>query len=62
MRHRDFLIERRNLFREGVSPEQVLVTGNTGIDALKWLTGRLAAEDRLRAKGHGELLDAGVRG
>lgn len=49
-----------NLLREGVSPERVLVTGNTGIDALKWLTGRLAADGSLRAQARGELLGAGV--
>lgn len=49
-----------NLLREGVAPERVLVTGNTGIDALKWLTGRLTADGSLRAQARGELLGAGV--
>lgn len=49
-----------NLLREGVSPERILVTGNTGIDALKWLTGRLTADDGLRMQARGELLGAGV--
>jgi UDP-N-acetylglucosamine 2-epimerase (non-hydrolysing) len=49
-----------NLLREGVAPERVLVTGNTGIDALKWLTGCLAADGRLRGQARGELLGAGV--
>lgn len=49
-----------NLLREGVAPERVLVTGNTGIDALKWLTGRLVADGNLRAQAREELLSAGV--
>ena len=49
-----------NLLREGVAPERVLVTGNTGIDALKWLIGRLAADDSLCAQARSELLGAGV--
>lgn len=49
-----------NLLHEGVAPERVLVTGNTGIDALKWLTGRLASDSSLRAQARGELLGAGV--
>lgn len=49
-----------SLLREGIAPERVLVTGNTGIDALKWLTGRLTADGSLRAQARGELLDAGV--
>jgi UDP-N-acetylglucosamine 2-epimerase (non-hydrolysing) len=49
-----------NLVREGISPERILVTGNTGIDALKWLTGRLTADDSLRTQARAELLRAGV--
>jgi UDP-N-acetylglucosamine 2-epimerase (non-hydrolysing) len=33
-----------NLLREGVRPEQVLVTGNTVIDALQWVLARIAAD------------------
>ncbi|MCC6779491.1 MAG: UDP-N-acetylglucosamine 2-epimerase (non-hydrolyzing), partial [Hyphomicrobiales bacterium] len=33
-----------NLRHEGVPPERIVVTGNTGIDALKWLVGRLAGD------------------
>ncbi|MDE2165869.1 MAG: UDP-N-acetylglucosamine 2-epimerase (non-hydrolyzing) [Alphaproteobacteria bacterium] len=36
-----------NLQREGVPPARIVVTGNTGIDALKWIIGRLAADKRL---------------
>lgn len=36
-----------NLQREGVPAERIVVTGNTGIDALKWIAGRLAADKRL---------------
>lgn len=36
-----------NLRREGVPAERIVVTGNTGIDALKWIAGRLAADKPL---------------
>ncbi len=32
---------RRNLLREGVAPAAILVTGNPGIDALRWIAGRI---------------------
>jgi len=32
---------RENLLREGISPERILVTGNTAIDALHWVVERL---------------------
>jgi len=32
-----------NLLREGVAPESITVTGNTGIDAVLWVAGELAA-------------------
>ena len=35
---------RQNLLREGVSPERVIVTGNTVIDALQLAVGRIRAE------------------
>ena len=40
-----------NLIREGVDPQRVFVTGNTGIDALHWAAGLHAAwpDDRLAA-------------
>jgi len=37
-----------NLRSEGVDPDRILVTGNTGIDALKWLVLRLAGDSKLR--------------
>jgi len=49
-----------NLLREGVAQERILVTGNTGIDALKWLTGCLSADGSLRVQARSELLGAGV--
>ncbi len=39
-----------NLQREGVDPDRIVVTGNTGIDALKWLTGRLADDRSLHSR------------
>jgi UDP-N-acetylglucosamine 2-epimerase len=38
------------LLREGVAPGHVLVTGNTGIDALLWMSDRLDAQAELRAR------------
>ena len=40
-------VARSNLLREGVSPENILVTGNTVIDALLLTQARLAEEPRL---------------
>jgi len=40
---------RRNLLREGHAPERIHVTGNTGIDALRWLE-RRAAEPEVEAQ------------
>jgi UDP-N-acetylglucosamine 2-epimerase (non-hydrolysing) len=36
---------RKNLLREGVAPEAIVVTGNTVIDALLWTTSQLSQED-----------------
>lgn len=40
-------VARDNLFREGVRPEQVHITGNTVIDALQWVVGRLQVDEQL---------------
>lgn len=50
----------KNLRREGFADESVLVTGNTGIDALKWLVARLAADASLRDRAHKTQLALGV--
>ncbi|NVB40370.1 UDP-N-acetylglucosamine 2-epimerase (non-hydrolyzing) [Pseudenhygromyxa sp. WMMC2535] len=54
---------RQNLLREGHPPERVQVTGNTGVDALRWLereaqapAARRALDERLAA--HGVSIDA----
>lgn len=39
---------RQNLLREGVSPQSIFVTGNTVIDALLQVVGRLRGNDNLR--------------
>jgi UDP-N-acetylglucosamine 2-epimerase (non-hydrolysing) len=49
-----------NLYSEGIPRDRVLVTGNTGIDSLKWLTERLSSDSSLRTKAIDELLRAGV--
>jgi UDP-N-acetylglucosamine 2-epimerase (non-hydrolysing) len=41
-------LSSRNLLREGVPAERVLVTGNTVIDALQWVLARLAADPKRR--------------
>jgi UDP-N-acetylglucosamine 2-epimerase (non-hydrolysing) len=41
---------RDHLLHEGVDGEHVLVTGNTGIDALLWVSGRLETRPELRAR------------
>nr|CBA31298.1 UDP-N-acetylglucosamine 2-epimerase [Curvibacter putative symbiont of Hydra magnipapillata] len=39
-------LSSQNLLREGVPAEQVLVTGNTVIDALQWVLARIAADPK----------------
>ena len=46
------------LLREGVAEERILVTGNTGIDALLWVAQRLDSEPALAARGDALLGDA----
>jgi UDP-N-acetylglucosamine 2-epimerase (non-hydrolysing) len=41
---------RENLLREGIGREQILVTGNTGIDALLWVSALLDARAGLSAR------------
>jgi UDP-N-acetylglucosamine 2-epimerase (non-hydrolysing) len=41
---------REALLREGVAPERIVVTGNTGIDALLWMSHRLDTEAALHAQ------------
>lgn len=51
-----------NLHREGLAEGSILVTGNTGIDALKWLVARLADDTLLRDRAHVAQEAAGVPG
>ena len=41
---------RKNLLREGIGDERIIVTGNTGIDALLWVSARLDRQAELRAR------------
>jgi UDP-N-acetylglucosamine 2-epimerase (non-hydrolysing) len=50
----------QNLRREGVDASRILVTGNTGIDALKWLAHRLGTDAQLRARAEAKLRAANV--
>jgi len=49
-----------NLYAEGIQPANVVITGNTGIDALKWLVGRLNADTRLQHLARTEQAAAGI--
>lgn len=49
-----------NLFAEGIDRQGVMVTGNTGIDALKWIVSRLENDENLRSQAKDELLAAGI--
>ncbi|MDD0842214.1 non-hydrolyzing UDP-N-acetylglucosamine 2-epimerase [Pseudomonas sp. Gutcm_11s] len=42
------VVAQDNLLRESVLPERIHVTGNTVIDALQWVAGRLQADESLR--------------
>src|SRR5206468_6791683 len=46
---------RDNLLREGIDDGQIVVTGNTGIDALLWVSALLDERPTLRSRGE-ELL------
>jgi len=41
---------RENLLREGIGDERIIVTGNTGIDALLWVSALLDSQAELRAR------------
>jgi UDP-N-acetylglucosamine 2-epimerase len=49
---------RDALLREGVAAEHILVTGNTGIDALLWMSHRLDMQAELRARAEAVLGEA----
>ncbi len=51
----------QNLRAEGVDESRLLVTGNTGIDALKWLVARLAEDECLRERAIKSLHESGVK-
>jgi UDP-N-acetylglucosamine 2-epimerase (non-hydrolysing) len=49
-----------NLRRENVDPADIVVSGNTGIDALKWLVRRLGEDAALRGRAQAILAVTGV--
>lgn len=49
-----------NLRAEGVGEERFLVTGNTGIDSLKWLVARLVDDEGLREQAIRSLNESGI--
>ena len=48
-----------NLLAENISPDHVLVTGNTVIDALHWVVGKIRADQSLSLALHDELCNHG---
>ncbi len=51
---------RDNLLREGINEKRIVVTGNTGIDALLWVSALL--DERAELRSHGETILAGHGG
>jgi len=49
-----------NLRREGIPDSSIVTTGNTGIDALKWLVGQLSRDDALHAQAQKTLDGSGL--
>jgi UDP-N-acetylglucosamine 2-epimerase (non-hydrolysing) len=49
-----------NLRREGVEEHRICVTGNTGIDAIKWLVGKLATDEEFARRAQAGLDAAGI--
>ena len=43
------LCSKRNLMKENVSEDTIIVTGNTVIDALHWVVNKIASDEQLRA-------------
>ena len=49
----------QNLLDENVSPDKIMVTGNTVIDALQWVVKRINGDEALQMQLANELLEAG---
>lgn len=52
-------LSRQNLLDEGVSPDKIIVTGNTVIDALQMVVARIKGDARLQEKLAEQLFNAG---
>jgi UDP-N-acetylglucosamine 2-epimerase len=50
---------RDNLLREGIGDERIVVTGNTGIDALQWVSALLDQRSAVRSRGEKLLAEHG---
>ena len=48
-------MSQQNLIKESVNPDNIIVTGNTVIDALLWVTNRVKSDSALAASLKGEL-------
>lgn len=53
---------RETLIEEGVKPDQILVTGNTVVDALLWMRERLLQDERIHENVEREIKNAGWAG
>ena len=53
-------LSKQNLLNEGVSEERIVVTGNTVIDALHWVTQRIKTDGELREEIHETLIRNGL--
>ena len=51
---------KQNLLNEGISEDSILVTGNTVIDALYWVTGKIKADKNLQAEIFDTLIKSGI--
>lgn len=53
------VLSRENLLAENVDERKILITGNTVIDALHWVTKKIDSDKKLRTRLEGILLSAG---
>jgi UDP-N-acetylglucosamine 2-epimerase (non-hydrolysing) len=52
-------LSKQNLLKENVNENQILVTGNTVIDALQWVTNKIKIESNLNISLQNEIADLG---
>lgn len=52
---------KQDLMREGIAATNIVVTGNTVIDALQWVTAKIAGSTQLKQQIRQQLMEAGLR-